>query len=148
MVRLPTYYVQTIRECQVSMQNIATDGAVRVDKWLWAARFFKTRQMATEAVSGGHVQLNGERVKPGRKISVNDQLRVNKAGMTWHITVTGLVEKRVSAKLAQSLYVESAESLADRALQQEQRRLNVVAPAPKTKPDKRQRRQLSQIKFD
>lgn len=130
------------------MQNIETNGAVRIDKWLWAARFFKTRQMATDAVNGGHVHLNGERVKPGRKIAVNDALKINKAGMTWLVTVQGLVEKRVSAKLAQTLYVESAESLVERAKHQEQRRLNVVAPAPRTKPDKRQRRQLSQIKFD
>lgn len=129
------------------MQNIDTAGAVRIDKWLWAARFFKTRQMATDAVAGGHVHLNGERTKAGRKISVGDRLSVTKAGMEWQLEVTGLVEKRVSAKLAQSLYVESAASLAAREKQQEQRRLNVVAPAPKTKPDKRQRRQLSRIQL-
>lgn len=130
------------------MQMMATTAAVRVDKWLWAARFFKTRQMATDAVNGGHVQLDGDRVKPGRKIAVGDQLKITKAGMTWLLTVQGLVEKRVSAKLAQTLYVETPESMAARSEYQEQRRLNVVAPAPRTKPDKRQRRQLSQVKFD
>lgn len=127
---------------------MATTVAVRVDKWLWATRFFKTRQMATDAVTGGHVQLNGDRVKPGRKIAIGDQLKVTKAGMTWLLTVEGLVEKRVSAKLAQTLYVESAESMAARNEYQEQRRMNVVTPAPRTKPDKRQRRQLSRVKFD
>lgn len=127
--------------------QVETLHSVRLDKWLWAARMFKTRQLATEAVAGGHVHLNGERTKPGRKISKGDRLSVTKAGMTWQLEVVGLVEKRVSAKLAQSLYVESAESIAERAKFQEQRKLNVVAPAPKTKPDKRQRRQLSRIQL-
>lgn len=126
--------------------NAALDG-VRIDKWLWAARFYKTRQLATEAVAGGHVHLNGERVKAGRKIAVGDQLAINKAGMSWQITVDGLVEKRVSAKLAQSLYTEGQASIAARQLAQEQRRLNIVQPAPRGKPDKRQRRQLSAIKY-
>lgn len=121
--------------------------SVRVDKWLWAARFFKTRQMATEAVAGGHVHLNGERVKAGRKIVVGDQLAINKAGMSWKIQVDGLLEKRVSAKLAQSLYTEDEASIAARETAQEQRRLNIVQPAPRSKPDKRQRRKLSAIKY-
>lgn len=121
--------------------------SVRVDKWLWAARFFKTRQMATEAVAGGHVHLNGERVKAGRKIAVGDQLAINKAGMSWKIQVDGLLEKRVSAKLAQSLYTEDEASIAARETAQEQRRLNIVQPAPRSKPDKRQRRKLSAMKY-
>lgn len=130
------------------MQNSLSNTPVRVDKWLWAARFFKTRQLATDAVNGGHVHLHNDRVKPGRKISCGDQLSITKAGMTWEIEVAGLVEKRVSAKLAQTLYVETPTSIAAREHAQEQRRLNVVAPAPRSKPDKRQRRQLSRIQLD
>ena len=130
-----------------SEKNNSAPAAVRVDKWLWAARFFKTRQMATEAVAGGHVHLNGERVKAGRKIAAGDLLSIKKAGMSWKIEVTGLLEKRVSAKLAQSLYTETAESIEARQVAQEQRRLNIVQPAPRTKPDKRQRRKLSAVKY-
>lgn len=129
-----------------SVNNNSVILAVRVDKWLWAARFFKTRQMATEAVSGGHVHLNGDRVKAGRKIAAGDSLSITKDGMTWKIEVLGLLEKRVSAKLAQSLYTETADSLAEREKALEQRRLNIVQPAPRTKPDKRQRRKLSAVK--
>lgn len=121
--------------------------SVRVDKWLWAARFYKTRQLATEAVAGGHVHLNGERVKAGRKIAVGDQLAISKAGMSWDIQIDGLLEKRVSAKLAQSLYTEDEASIAAREVAQEQRRLNIVQPAPRSKPDKRQRRKLSAMKY-
>lgn len=129
-----------------SEKNNSAPTTVRVDKWLWAARFFKTRQMATEAVAGGHVHLNGDRVKAGRKIAAGDQLSITKAGMTWKLEVAAVLEKRVSAKLAQSLYVETPESLAEREKTLEQRRLNIVPPAPRGKPDKRQRRKLSAVK--
>lgn len=129
-----------------SVKNNSATLTVRVDKWLWAARFFKTRQMATEAVAGGHVHLNGDRVKAGRKIGQGDKLSITKAGMTWQLEVADVLEKRVSAKLAQSLYIETADSLAERENVQEQRRLNIVPPAPRGKPDKRQRRKLSAVK--
>jgi ribosome-associated heat shock protein Hsp15 len=66
---------------------------VRVDKWLWAARFFKTRGLATEAVAGGHVQLNGVRVKPARDVVVGDRLEITRAHERWTVVVTGLADR-------------------------------------------------------
>lgn len=116
---------------------------VRIDKWLWAARFYKTRALATEAVSGGHVHINGERSKPSHQIKVGDVLKITKAGATYQIEITGLSERRGSAQLAQSLYVEAPESIARREQERVLYKLNALAsPRPLKRPDKRERRQL------
>lgn len=116
---------------------------VRIDKWLWAARFFKTRQLATEAVSAGHVQINGHRCKPSKLIQQNDEVLIRKDAAKFEIKVTGLSEKRGSATLAQKLYVEHPESLQRRELEKLQRHaLKLANPHPSRRPDKRQRRQL------
>lgn len=116
---------------------------VRIDKWLWAARFFKTRAQAAEAVTGGHVHINGERSKPAHAIKTGDVLKITKAGATYIISVTGLAERRGNATAAQALYTESAESLAYRQRQRELYRLNALAsPRPQRRPDKRERRRL------
>ena len=117
--------------------------AVRIDRWLWAARFFKTRSLATEMVNGGHVQLAGERIKASKQIACGDQLTIVRGQEKFSITVTGLAEKRGSAAIAQSLYEESEESLKAREIQSELRRLNAAnSPAPKKRPDKKARRQI------
>jgi len=117
--------------------------AVRIDKWLWAARFYKTRSMATEMVNGGHVQLDGERIKASKQVSCGDQLSIVRGQETYDITITGLAEKRGSAAIAQGLYEESEESLKARERLQELRRLDAAsAPAPKKRPDKKARRQI------
>lgn len=116
---------------------------VRIDKWLWAARFFKTRSLAAEAVSGGHVHINGERGKPAHAIKTGDVLKITKSGATYIITVMALSERRGSAAVAQALYMESEESLARRQHERELYRLNALAnPRPQRRPDKRERRQL------
>jgi ribosome-associated heat shock protein Hsp15 len=116
---------------------------VRIDKWLWAARFFKTRAQAADAVSGGHVHINGERSKPSHGIKAGDVLKITKAGYTFLITVIVLAERRGSAQLAQRLYQEAPESIARREQQGMMHRLNAMAsPRPSKRPDKRQRRQL------
>ncbi|HEX9179763.1 MAG TPA: RNA-binding S4 domain-containing protein, partial [Burkholderiales bacterium] len=74
--------------------------AVRIDKWLWAARFYKTRSLAQQAVEGGRVKLNGERVKPAREVKPGDALAISIGEGEWQLTVTGLAERRGSAELA------------------------------------------------
>lgn len=116
---------------------------LRIDKWLWASRFYKTRGLANEAVAGGHVHLNGSRVKPSREIKVGDRLEINKSPYTFEITVLGLAAKRGSAKLAQELYEESEDSRQRReALQAQQRIERANNPAPSKRPDKRERRRI------
>ena len=84
---------------------------VRLDKWLWAARFFKTRSLSAESVSGGKVHLNSQRVKPARAVSIGDTLIIHRGYDEYTIVIQGIAEKRGSAKIAQSLYEETAESI-------------------------------------
>lgn len=117
--------------------------SVRIDKWLWAARFFKTRGLATEMVSGGHVQINGDRAKASRAVQIGDTLSIQREQELFIVTVTGLAEKRGSAAIAQTLYQETAASVATRAAQQQLRKLHAAsAPAPEKRPDKKARRQI------
>ncbi|MCU0842268.1 MAG: RNA-binding S4 domain-containing protein [Thiobacillaceae bacterium] len=116
---------------------------VRVDKWLWAARFFKTRSLASQAVDGGRVRLNGERPKPAREVRVGDRVRVQIGEYAWEVTVRALSDRRGPASVAQGLYVEDAASLAARQERIEQRRL--AAPPGtelKGRPTKKARRQI------
>ncbi|MDT8376097.1 MAG: S4 domain-containing protein [Mariprofundaceae bacterium] len=115
--------------------------AVRIDKWLWAARFFKTRGLATEQVNGGHVQMDGERIKPSKQVECGDELTILREHETFIITVTGLAEKRGSATVAQTLYEETAESLKAREAEKARRSLDADR-APKKRPDKKARRQI------
>jgi ribosome-associated heat shock protein Hsp15 len=116
---------------------------VRIDKWLWAARFFKTRGLAREAVKGGKVELNRTRVKPGRTLSEGDQLTVRRGDDIYDITVRDLGDRRLSAALAQEKYQEDPASKARREAAAEQRKLDYRARADRQRrPDKRQRRQI------
>ncbi len=119
---------------------------VRVDKWLWAARFFKTRGLASRAVSGGHVQLNGGRIKPSRPVQIGDRLRVKRGVEVFTVDVLALSSRRGPATVARTLYEETEESQVLREAEQEQRRL-VRAPAsrPERRPDKRDRRKIRQF---
>ena len=117
---------------------------VRIDKWLWAARFFKTRSLATDAVDNGRVRLEGERIKPARAVKIGDQLSVDNGADRWDIEVIQISDQRGPAPVARSLYDESAASVAKRELLKEGRRLY---PEPgstiKGRPTKRDRRTLS-----
>lgn len=125
------------------MQTGQATTRVRIDKWLWAARFFKTRGLAADAVSGGHVHVNGERSKPSHPVKIGDVLKITKAGSTFIITVMALSEHRGTANAAQILYLEDAESAARREQQRMLYKLNALAnPRPLKRPDKRERRQL------
>ncbi len=88
---------------------------MRIDKWLWAARFFKTRSLATQAVEGGRVRVNGERAKPAKEIRTGDRLLIHIAELEWQVTVAGLSLQRGSAPVARQLYEEAPESVAARA---------------------------------
>ncbi len=116
---------------------------VRLDRWLWAARFFKTRALASAAVAGGKVQLNGGRAKPAKLVQAGDQLRVRVGPYDWILTVRAVTERRGSSKDAQLLYDESTEGKAARARLAEAHRL---APSPryegKGRPTKKDRRKL------
>lgn len=87
---------------------------MRIDKWLWAARFFKTRSLATQAVEGGRVRVNGERSKPAKEIRIGDRLLIHIAELEWQVTVLGLSMQRGSAPVARQLYEEASESVAAR----------------------------------
>ena len=123
-------------------------GSVRIDKWLWAARFYKTRSLAAQAVSGGKVQLNGTRVKPARGVKTGDEIEIHKAGYIYQISVLMLSERRGPASVAQTLYEESEESIRKREALMEQHKLAAAStPHPQHKPDKKARRQLRELKW-
>ncbi len=120
---------------------------MRLDKWLWAARFFKTRQLATDAINGGKVHLNGQRVKPGKEIGVGARLSISKDQYLWDITVTALNAQRRPSKEAVLLYEETAESLVKRQAEIERRRLERDFGAqPDQRPDKKDRRAIHRFK--
>lgn len=125
----------------------APDEKVRIDKWLWAARFFKTRSTATEAVDGGKVEVNGERVKPAKLVKVGDEVHVRLAPFDHVVIVRDVAERRGSAAVAQALYEERPESVAARERLREQLRM---APAAfiyeeKGRPTKKDRRELQRF---
>ncbi|MGR8949422.1 MAG: RNA-binding S4 domain-containing protein [Gammaproteobacteria bacterium] len=86
----------------------------RIDKWLWCARFYKTRSLAADAIKNGRVNVNGQRVKPARNVQINDQVSVEKPPYTQYVTVLGMAQQRLSAPRASELYEESPESVAAR----------------------------------
>ena len=121
--------------------------AVRIDRWLWAARFFKTRGLATESVLGGHVQLNGARVKPAKDVRVGDRVLVRIGTFEWDVEVLGLSDKRGSATVAATLYAESDESKAARERQRLQRRLaQPLGSDLGARPTKQDRRRLDALR--
>ena len=121
--------------------------AVRIDKWLWAARFFRLRSLAADAVKGGHVTLNGTRAKASKTVRIGDVVCIRKGQERWEVHVVALADRRGPAREAQALYEESPESVERRAELAEQRRLLAAsAPAPERRPDKRDRRHIIRFK--
>ena len=130
-------------------KNVEPVAKVRIDKWLWAARFFKTRSMATDAINKNRVQVDGQSVKPSRQIQIGDTLTVEKPPYEFRIEVLALSEKRRSASEAQQLYLESDESQAKRELQRLEARADRQARlglAGEGRPSKKQRRQIRSFK--
>jgi ribosome-associated heat shock protein Hsp15 len=124
-------------------ERVEVGGSVRIDKWLWAARFFKTRALAQAAVIAGKVRLHGERVKPAKDVRAGDALTIRVGEFAWDVTVNALAERRGPAEDARKLYVESAQSIARRVAQIADRRASGGAAGErKGRPTKRERRQI------
>ena len=124
-----------------------TASTVRIDKWLWAARFYKMRNLATEAAKGGHILINGVRCKPSKVVNINDEIQIQKESEFFIVMVTGLAAKRGSATIARKLYTETEESIEQRALSAEQHKFKTFnAPSPNKRPDKRDRRKIQSFK--
>jgi len=121
---------------------------VRVDKWLWAARFFKTRSLAKAAIEGGKVQLDGQRVKVSREITTGDRLTIRQGWDEKSITIVALSDQRGPATTAQALYEESEESIARRERETLLRRAAGGLNKPNHRPDKHERRQISRLRRD
>ena len=121
--------------------------SVRLDRWLWAARFFKTRRLAIDAIRGGHVQVEGVRAKPARAVKPGQQVIVRKAAQTFEVEVLQVSDQRGPAREAEQLYRETEDSQQRRASQREAARLAAAAqPRPEHRPERRDRRQLAAFK--
>jgi ribosome-associated heat shock protein Hsp15 len=121
----------------------AADARVRLDKWLWAARFYKTRSLAAQAVDAGQVRVGEERVKPARALRGGESVSIRKAGFVWIVDVLAVSDRRGGAADAALLYRETAASIAAReALQLQRRAAHAAAPESAGRPTKRQRRKL------
>lgn len=120
---------------------------VRLDKWLWAARFFKTRALARDMVQSGKVQYNGQRSKPSKLVEVGAEVKIPQGYDFKHVVILDLSDKRLGAPLAQKLYQETEASQEQREKNQQARKLSSFhSPRPEQRPDKKQRRQLIKIK--
>lgn len=127
-----------------------TVNATRIDKWLWAARFYKTRSLATEAIKGGKVHLNGQRVKPSHHIELNHLIRIKKDAIERSIIVLVISDKRGSASIAQTLYEETQESIEQREKSSAERKA-IYAGMPQhtvRRPSKKDRRKIIRFKQD
>ena len=123
---------------------MSDEQSVRLDQWLWAARFYKTRALAKAAIENGQVLVNDQRAKPARALKPGDRLHIDKHGaQIYDITVAKCEAKRVAAPVAQTYYQETAESIARRSeLQAQQRAARDLVQYPERRPDKRDRRQI------
>jgi len=140
-------HLNRTRDTQVTTNDEGSATAMRLDKWLWAARFFKTRSSAAQAIAGGKVQVNGERVKPARSIAVGDRLRIRRDRFEFVVTILALNSQRRPATEAQGMYEESMESRQQReelaALLRAERAFGSSAGG---RPDKKQRRDALRFK--
>ncbi len=145
-------------ECQILWQDLFFEGStmsvqysdqdqVRIDKWLWAARFFKTRSLAAKAVAGGKVHLNHQRVKAAKGVKVGDCLAIRRQHVEWVIDVKGLADKRGPAVFAQTLYAEQPESIQNREQARESRKFANASclQKPQQRPSKKDRRLIREF---
>jgi ribosome-associated heat shock protein Hsp15 len=123
----------------------STTEAVRLDKWLWAARFYKTRSIARNMVDGGKVHYNGQRSKPSKAVELGAVITLRQGHEEKTVTIDKISDQRRGAPEAQLLYSETNESIAKREQNAQQRKLHAHNPSPERRPDKKQRRDI--IKF-
>lgn len=123
-------------------EQAKTDG-LRIDKWLWCTRFFKSRSQATQAVVGGLVHVGGERVKPSRDVHIGDVIQITRGDTRWEVVVQSIPPRRGPAPEAQTHYQETPASVAERERRRENARL---VPAPDGRPDKHARRELRHLR--
>jgi len=122
------------------------DEKIRIDKWLWAARFFKTRALATAAVNGGKVHLDGQRIKASRTVRLDDLYEIHRGFERLQVKVEALADRRGSATIAQSLYSETEQSIVRREKEAEQRKLSRLQhPVIDHRPTKQERRKIRMI---
>ncbi|CAL62953.1 Heat shock protein 15 homolog (HSP15) [Herminiimonas arsenicoxydans] len=120
-----------------------TTESVRIDKWLWAARFFKTRTLASDAVDNGKVRIERERIKPARNVRCGDLVQIDNGSSVWEVLVRGLSDVRGSAEMAQKLYAETEESIVKRQQEADKRKFfKEPGMTIKGRPTKRDRRLL------
>ena len=121
--------------------------SVRIDRWLWAARFFKTRSLAKQAIEGGKVHLNGQRVKPAKEVQVGATLTIRRGAMEQTVTVDALSDQRGPSRVAQGLYTETDASIEKRESLRAQRGMEGAGvTVPSRKPSKKDRRELQRLK--
>lgn len=131
------------------MSNQESDKKIRLDKWLWAARFYKTRSIAREMINGGKVHYNGQRAKASKIVELSALLSIRQGDVIKQVSVESLSDQRRGAPIAQTLYKETDESFKKREQYQELRKLSLQnAPHPPKKPNKKQRRELIQAKTE
>ena len=123
------------------------ESPVRLDRWLWAARFFKTRSLAKTAIEGGKVHLDQQRVKPAKEVRIGQTLEIRKGDTVFEVVVDALSDKRGAAPVAQTLYTETDTSIEQRQADAARRRMERAGlKIPESKPSKKQRRDLRRLK--
>ena len=131
----------------VKQQSQSCSSATRLDKWLWAARFYKTRAIAKQMIDGGKVFYNGQRTKSGKAVAIGDTVRIRQGFEEKEIKVIALADRRRDATFAQTLYEETSDSAKTRERNALARKQGILlSPASENKPDKKQRRQIRQLK--
>ena len=131
----------------MTKENNAIITSTRLDKWLWAARFYKTRAIAKQMIDGGKVFYNGQRTKSGKAVSIGDSIKIRQGYDEKEVEVIALADKRRDATFAQTLYQETKNSIEIREKNSLARKQGILlSPASDTKPDKKQRRKLREFK--
>lgn len=128
-------------------KNLTENTSPRLDKWLWAARFYKTRAIAKQMIDGGKVFYNGQRSKSGKSVAIGDIIKIRQGFEEKEVTIIALADKRKDATFAQTLYLETPSSTETREKNALARKQGILlSPASLNKPDKKQRRQIRQFK--
>lgn len=137
----------SITMAKPNVNNTESNQSTRLDKWLWAARFYKTRAIAKQMIDGGKVFYNGQRTKSGKAVVLDDRITIRQGFEEKHVIVIALADKRRDASFAQTLYQETSESIQTREKNNLARKQGILlSPASDSKPDKKQRRQIRHLK--